>query len=171
MDVSVFHDEKLDIDMQPTIIFVSSQSWISKVIQFVTGGKVTHAMIGGFNVEGVDVVLHSATSGVVFLPREKALVGCNVVGEFTIGREVNVKQLIGDLGQPYDYLEMFGYAWVYLGKLIKQRWHNPLGSQQSFVCVELVLSMNLPELNQLDVHATSPQDLYNACSLCYDRIK
>jgi hypothetical protein len=171
MVVSVFNDKKLDIDMKPTIIFVSSKSWVSKAIQFITGGNVTHAIIGGFTIESADIVMHSATSGVAFLPREKALVGCDIVGEFAISHDVNIKQLLNDLGQPYDYLEMLGYVWVYLGKLIKQRWHNPLGSSQSFVCVELIMSMNLPELNQLDKHATSPQDLYNACSLCYDRIK
>ncbi len=72
------------------------------------------------------------------------------------------------LETPYDYLGLVGEAWVQLGRLLGQRWHNPSAGPHHMFCSEaatylLQMCAGASDLKTkvatLDPRATSPADL------------
>lgn len=153
-----------------TIVFTKSNSWISKVIRWFTRGKSSHVMIGT-RVHGIQMFLHSTAGGVQFTPRPKELKGCTVVAEYKVVPyvEPGLRKAISYVGDKYDYLGLFGYAWVIaLWRLFKKKVRNPLASPRSMVCSEFVASLDrtgkyLPEFAELDPEKTHPEHLRKIC--------
>lgn len=164
--------------MKVAIGFSTSDWWVSRVIRWFTGAKVSHTFITfedpasplgtevyeaawcGFRMSTLGKLRSGSTRVVQFVPVEleptSALAMCRAW-----------------LETPYDYLGLVGEAWVQFGRLFGQRWHNPSAGVHHMFCSEaatylLQMSAGASDLKVkvagLDPRATSPADLLEVLS-------
>lgn len=153
-----------------TLVFTTTNSWLSKLIRFFTKGRSSHVMVG-IKVYDQDMFLHCTSGGVQVTPREKWLKGSTLVAEYEIVPDVTsgVKQAFRLLNDNYDYPALLGYAWLLvMWRLFKKKVKNPLASTTSYVCSEFVCHLDLTgacikEWSNLDPERTHPEDLLVIC--------
>jgi hypothetical protein len=156
-----------------TVLFMTSDSWVSKLIRWFTKGRVSHVAIG-MEVMGAPMVLHATVGGVQMWTRARATGGEILVAEYKIIPDITggVKAGFEHLGDKYDYVGLFGYIFVMIGRLIKQKWKNPLASSHAWVCSEFVAHCDsenkLPEWHKYADSGTDPEDLLDACEASPD---
>jgi len=148
---------------------MTSRSWLSAVIRWVTGGNASHVAIG-LDLNGVPVFLHADMGGVHLSLRSKVMQGHSLVAEYrcmTIP-DGHVVGAVAHLGERYDYVGLFGYALVLAARHIGKRVKNPFASPRAMVCSEFVLSLDragefVPPWAFLDPEQTTPEDLLGIC--------
>jgi hypothetical protein len=92
----------------------------------------------------------------------------NVLIDSFVPNKANIDQAFVNLvnkylDTPYDWGEMFGTIVPIIGKLLGQRWHNPLANNRAVDCSEAAVVVlqesHYPISEFLDPHATTPGDL------------
>jgi hypothetical protein len=132
---------------------------------------VSHVAIGGLELNGVPVVLHASVGGVQVTPRSSFLYSHTLVSEYAFQNvEVDVPGAIVALGERYDYVGLFGYVVVAVGRWFGKKLKNPFASPHATVCSEFVFALDrdksrLPEWSSLVPSSTEPQDLVEIARL------
>jgi len=152
-----------------TLVFLTSRSWISSAIRWVTGSEASHVAIC-LELQGIPVFLHATVGGVQVSLRSKMMLGHSLVAEYeclTIPKGY-VVGAAAHLGDRYDYVGIFGFALVIAARRIGRRIRNPFASPRAEVCSELVLSLDprgecVPPWAFLDPERTTPEDLLEVC--------
>jgi hypothetical protein len=151
-----------------TLMFFTSDTLISRVIKFFTKGTVTHVAIGGFEIAGIKLCLHSDIKGVRFATRDSLTSNMTLVSEWNIladDVEEQLPTIIKKIGSSYDFGGVFGIGIVQILKWINIKAKNPFHDTNSYFCSELVLGLSkkVPEWNGLDPVETTPEDLLDIC--------
>lgn len=152
-----------------TLLFLTSRSWVSAVIRWVTGSEASHVAIG-MDLHGVPILMHADVGGAQVSLRSKVLQGHSVVAEYDC-LTIPATHIVGSvacLGERYDYVGFFGYAVVIAARHLGRRVKNPLASPRAMVCSEFVLSLDtrgeyVPPWSVLDPERTTPEDLLAIC--------
>jgi hypothetical protein len=154
----------------PTLMFSTTNSWLSRIIRWATRSKVSHVSIGT-SMQGVPVVIEASGLGVRIYPRKRWAKSRTVVAEarFYVDISDEIPYAIEFVGDRYDYAGLIGFLVVlplrWLGRKVK----NPLGSSRAFICSELPLRLDrehrIPEWEGLDPETTTPEDLLRLCRI------
>jgi hypothetical protein len=116
---------------------------LSWLIRKVSSSTCSHAwLLIDDPFFGVPMVLQaSIEGGFVPMPYARFLTSNTVVEVITpiIPLDAALHTAWPDLGTPYDYLGLFGMAWVMLGRLFHRMWNNPLSSSSEMFCSEAVV--------------------------------
>jgi hypothetical protein len=157
--------------MATTIMFLTSESLLTKVIQWFTKGRVSHVAVSGFIVNGKEMCLTSDIKGVRFLSREEVLSDSTLVSEWrveAVDLEEGMARAASKIGCGYDFVGLLGLGVVECARWIGIRFNNPFRSDNRFFCSELAmqLSRRIPEWNGLDSETVSPNDLLSICEHC-----
>jgi hypothetical protein len=143
-------------------------NWISAMIRFFTKSKVSHAWILlDDDYFGTKMVMEAVGIGGFRMVTYKTWLaeGNKVVQLINplVPLDTSVKAAIDWLGDSYDRLGFWGYAWVLFGRWMKKRWRNPFRSSKEMTCSEavtrIVQAANWPGAEELDPESTDPQTL------------
>jgi hypothetical protein len=155
--------------MKTTLVFSTSNAFISRAIAWFTRSKASHVMIG-IELYGKPFLLHCTAGGVQVTPREKWFRENRLVSEWRFKRDMTdgLRHAMSHLGTQYDYVTLFGWgAVILLWRWFKIRAKNPLASSKAMVCSEFVVHLgepedgnnSIPEWQGLDPETTHCQDL------------
>lgn len=146
--------------------FSTSQSWLSALIRFLTRSRVSHAFILYWDRDFMNhMILEATHDGFRLVTVERFLAHNTVVELIDVGRTLNqgLSHVSAWVGSRYDAMGLVGMVWVVLGRWLRRRWHNPLGSSRSMFCSEAIVRAlradGFPGADSLDPEATSPADL------------
>lgn len=149
-----------------TIMFTCSRSWLSTLIRWWSGERITHVSLS-YRFCDMDLVLEAGPHGVITHPRALAVSARDIVAEFHPPPGLRLQRAMEFLDTGYDYGGLFGMAWVYFCKRLGHAVTNPFGVRGRLLCSELVLRMDTDRVVEtwrgLDPEATSPFRLYEAC--------
>lgn len=151
-----------------SILFLTTNSLISKVIRFFTKSKISHTAVC-FNLNNEKFILESLIDGVVLRPRNQALQNQNLIAEFEIIPDLNneFQEATKRIGEPYDKLSLLGFFIMILFHIVGIKIHNPLSFMSGTVCSEFIISCDtnheIPEFNNLNPDSITPEDLYKIC--------
>lgn len=151
-----------------TLIFGTTNKLLSRLIRWVTRSRTSHATLG-LEINGVPLILEATTGGVRIIPRAKWLIDHILVAEFRpkIDLSHGLRDALTHIGAAYDYVGLFGYFWVLLGRRLGKKLRNPLASERAMVCSEFVMHLDtgekIPEWKDMDWEATTPEDLLKSC--------
>jgi hypothetical protein len=121
-----------------TIVFMTSEHWLSRVIRSATRSAVSHVGIG-LELVGVPVILHASIGGVMVELRSKLMPGVKLVAECSMPVSgMEIERAVRSIGQRYDYVGLVGFIPVMLARWFGKRVKNPLASPSALVCSELV---------------------------------
>ena len=152
-----------------TLMFTKSSSIGSVLIRWISRSPVSHSVIGGLELCGVPVVIHASFGGVQISTMDEFLRHHTLVAEFALMPDVSqeLQSAVRKIGQRYNYVGLFGYIPVLLGRWLKKKWSNPFRSAISTVCSEFIDSVlddgKIPEMKDLVPSETTPNDLLDVC--------
>lgn len=148
--------------MNVRIGFSTTNFLLSRLIRKVTGATISHCWFL-VDVCGKDFVLQADFGGITLTPLSRWDKKWKNVQIITPLHAINISKAWNMLGERYDYGGLLGCAWVYLGRIFKKKWNNPLDSGHAMWCSEFILSTlqasNYPGAQDLDLEAVSPEDL------------
>lgn len=149
--------------MRIRIGFSTTNSWISRVIEFFTPGR-------GLRVSHCFALVEGTELGPVVI--EAAWCGCRLGTVPWVGTIVETVDTEGPLnldvglrwvGTPYAYAGVLGMAWVCLGRAMHRVWRNPLPDPHHMFCSEMIAYWmqysGVPGADTLDPTSVSPQAL------------
>jgi hypothetical protein len=148
-----------------TIGFFSNDTFMPKLIKFITHSPVNHVAVG-FMQDGKPMWLESSSSGVKIVDRGYL---SGLYAEFEIIPDVYNEVILAEkkVGEPYADLTMLGYLFVYLGRLLHIKINNPFYEKSAAVCSEFIIEMDsefiIHEFQSLDPADVSPDDLLDIC--------
>lgn len=149
--------------MKLAIAFCTTTHWLSGVIRWFTGSKVSHVVVT-FDLDGLPMVCHADMGGVRFVTRDRFLAtNHQVVEEWAHVEELTLTEIEASLGVGYDYAALFGEIPVMLARWLGKKIRNPFNSPSHLYCTELVLKLGTPELNALDPDTATPEDILDVC--------
>lgn len=157
-------------DNHISIVFTSSDHWISRAIRWLTDGRVSHCFIEySSSTWGGRWAAESAVGGVRKIPIHKAKK--DVFAEYSCdGFEANraIKGLSDLVGEKYDYAGLFLLGGIYLmWKVFRMRIKHPTISSQSQKCSELVANLfiaaGLPGTEKWNAEEKTPEQLLDYC--------
>jgi hypothetical protein len=147
--------------------FSTSRAWYSVLIRRVTRSRCSHTFLV-VDLLGVPMVLEEGPFG-YFPSRRLAdvptdeLVGLFLPHASQARLEESVRASLSEVGQMYGYLVLLGMAWVYFGRWLGKKFHNPLKSGKSNICSErnckVLQAAGEPGVASFDPSSTSPEDL------------
>lgn len=146
--------------------FSTTSHWTSRLIRWFTNAVVSHAWVLYWDEDfETECVLEFTEGGC----RITTYVGFKkknqIVKVWTPTKSLRpgFVKMATHLEEGYDYLGLFGMAWVMLGRWLKHKWKNPLASSSKAFCSEAVVQVlvwaEYPGLEHTDPHTTSPEDL------------
>ena len=154
-----------------TIVFTTSDDYVSRVVRRLDSAEVSHVAIG-VTLLGVALLVHATFGGVKISHRAKWLRKNRVVREFKplIDLGEGLSHAIDCIDEAYGYGALFGFAWVIaVGRWMGRKIRNPLSSPRTYICSELVRSVDMydrvPEWKLLDPENVRPKQLDDACRI------
>lgn len=154
------------------VVFTKDDTWLSRVIQWVTRGRMSHALLlwedprlGWLRMEadwdGYHIRPSQHGPGAAFVLKGRRLASNWVA--IPIAQEGILAHCAKHLGRPYDYPGALGFLAVALGRLLKKAWKNPLQHPSAMFCSEAIAE-GLKEAGHsrfqtLDPGTASPQDV------------
>lgn len=145
--------------------FSTSKVWYSNLIRWATKAKVSHAFLLA-SFLGKLLVFQEGPLGYSVCTFEKFKKDNEVVALIVpkVSIEEGFKKSLAQLGQPYAYLALLGFAFVLFVKLLGWKLtHNPLSSAHSTFCsqrgAQILRDSHYPGAETLDPELTSPEDL------------
>lgn len=144
--------------------FSTNNTIISRLIRWLTKATCSHTFLL-VDFAAKQLVLEAADSGFRIIAYDQFL-NSNTVTDL-VEPKVNLDKAIEDaeewLGKPYDYVGLFGFLWVLIGRALKRHWSNPLHGSKALFCSEvntkIIQNAGWPGADKLDPTATSPYDL------------
>jgi hypothetical protein len=147
--------------MDIKIGFSSSNSWISRLIRWLTSSDVSHTFLL-VTIDGKEFVAEAAFSGFRLILKRNWDKDNRVADLFTpiVSLDKGWEAVEDWLGERYGYEGIFGYMWVVLGRMIKRKWHNPIHESKALFCSEantkVLQESGWPGADQLDAASMSP---------------
>jgi hypothetical protein len=141
---------------------------LSRMIRAVTKSRASHAwLLVDDSLFGCPLVLEATEVGIRLIPFKTFQVKNTVVhlspAHVEASMEVGLRAMSVALGNAYDFTGLFGMFFVYLGRLFRKKWRNPIRSSKAMFCSEFVCrvlqSARWPGAEALDPDSTSPEDL------------
>ena len=115
----------------------------------------------------VPVVIEATIGGVKVTPRVHFFGGKTFVAEFEVLAPLDVRSAVNDLGEKYDYVGLFGFLPVMIGRWMGKTIKNVLAQRGAVVCAELLVRADtldaIVEWHHHAPDATTPEDLFEAC--------
>jgi hypothetical protein len=154
--------------------FSSTDMIFSRIIKWVTRSKASHSYVL-ILVEGELVVIHSNQHGVNCDYYERFKRTKQIVAEYQLLISEDKEQLAAAtalklLDKPYDFLSVFGFAWVLINRFFGRKVKNPFPNRSAYQCSEFVLevlkSAGLEGIENLDRELVSPEDLIEFLNKC-----
>lgn len=151
-----------------TIALFTSNNWKSKIIQFFTKSKISHAALG-IEQNGKKYFLHSKSGGVQLSSREDVLSYDQLFAEFEIIPDISdeIPNALKYIGDKYNTLELFGFIFVLIGRKLHIGLHNPFAMHGAEICSEFVVMCDtedkICEFKGLRPSDIDPNDLYEIC--------
>ena len=147
--------------------FSSGSRLSSRIIKFFTRSHISHAfLIIEDSFLGSDMVMEATPGGFRLITLSQFARTHDIVAVFDIPHslEKGVRKSASWLGRKYDYLGVFGTAFVLLGRWMKLKWANPFNTKAIY-CSEAIVYIlqvsNYPGALELDPASTTPADLYS----------
>lgn len=140
---------------------------VSRLIRWMTGSKASHTwLLVDDALFGTEMVMEATEVGFRFITysRFKAE-GNDIVTVVTpaFPLKPGMRQAAMWLGERYDFGGLLGSAVVLLGRWLRRKWKNPLGSSKAMFCSEAVVRVmqaaGYPGSAALDPESITPQDL------------
>jgi hypothetical protein len=144
--------------------FSASDSWLSRLIRWMTGSEVSHAFVG-FDWLDTEWVLEADRVGVRVIPFDQFAAENHIVDMIPVADSLDaIRPALLKLGRRYDYGGLFGSVIVLVGRWLRLKWHNPLQNGRALFCSELVVEdvlkpMGWPGAAELSAGDTNPADL------------
>ena len=154
--------------------FTMSDWWVSKLIARCTKAKVSHAYVVFNDPDSFfgNMVFEAAWCGFRSTSRLALTRGTTrIVREIPVDVDPSAAFDVCErwTDTPYDYMGLFGEAWVQVGRLFGRRWKNPFaGAHHMFcseACVYVLAACGDPRVAGLDARSTSPEDLLEVLSV------
>jgi len=155
------------------VVFSTSNHLLSKIIRFFTKSQVSHCSVW-FTLFGVPLVLQASVGGVKPALLSEWMKHNKVVQKLKLRIDVTagLTEALGLLNAGYDYVGLFGYFYVLVGRWLSKKVKNPLASPTRVVCSEFVLRLDakdqIPEWNDLEWESTDPQLLMENCGASFE---
>jgi hypothetical protein len=147
------------------IVLTASPMWISRLIRYLTGGRVSHCMLQyPSDLWGGEWVAEATVGGVQKRPAE--LRRHHVKYEFLCKFDPKpaLHTLRDEIGQPYDYPGIVAFAWVILLlRVFKKRVKWPWKNSKAQFCSELIwrffIAAGIPGAADRDPETVTPEDV------------
>lgn len=140
--------------------FSTTDMFLSRIIRKVTGAPVSHCWFL-FEAHGKQFILQADIGGVRITPYSKWQKKWKIIEIVEPKYEIDLAPAWDVLDENYDYGGLIGNAWVYLGKLFKKKWKNPLDDAHALFCSELVMDVlqtnNYPGALEFDSSTITPE--------------
>lgn len=139
---------------------------LSKLIRKLTHSKTSHTwLLVDDSVLGSQIVIEASLAGFACVDydyfKKKNQIVAVVEPKYSLDQ--GLKKIAKDLGEPYDYVGLFGQLVVIVGKWFRRKWHNPFVSKKSMFCSEAITMVlqgsDYPGAKLMVPSDTSPQDL------------
>ena len=143
-----------------TIGFFSNNSFMTNLIQLVTGSRINHVAIGLVK-DGKQCWLEASTKGVMIVDRGYLSGLC---AEFEVLPDISNEVQLAEqkVGQAYADLIFIGFLFIYIGRLFGIKLHNPFYEKSAEVCSQFVVDVDtqklIPEFYGLVPADVSPGD-------------
>jgi hypothetical protein len=147
-----------------TIVFTTRDWLFARLIRKITKSPTSHVAMGGM-IHGVPILVHADYGGVQVSPLTKYLRQNRVVAIYRpkgVDLVPSICSAVQAIGQGYDYVGLFGYAWVMVARRFGRKVKNPLASAAGTVCSELVTRVcqaMVPGWRDIEPEETTPEDL------------
>lgn len=152
---------------------VRPRNILSRMIRWVTKSTCSHTwlLIRENQLFGNEFVLEATEVGVRLIPYSifKAR-GNKVVSLIDIDHDIQrgLREMSKAMGARYDFTGLFGMLVVYLGRVFRKRWKNPVRGSDAMFCSEFVLRVmqaaNYGPVSGMDPDSVSPDDLMQVLS-------
>lgn len=147
-------------ELHITIGFSTTNRLISRLIRWVTRGKVSHAWIAFYDAAlGTRLVMQAEAWGYEVRPWERWLTENNLIAQFRPVRDLDrsLKWIAKSLGSEYDWKSaFFAGLWRWFGVWIRGRFNSP----KKLMCAEAVLRFlqhgGVVAVSHLDPEVTPP---------------
>lgn len=137
----------------------------SGFIRFLTRSKASHCFIIT-NLAKQDLVVQSGDFGVGLDLFSRFSNKNNIVYKFdvpVINEEAAMKYMMSEMGASYNYLGLFGAAWVIFMRVFGRKVGNPLTQKGQVFCSQFVVKVlcagQFQDYCKLDASTISPEDL------------
>jgi hypothetical protein len=115
-------------------------SFLSSIIRWATGSKVSHIWILS-DIFGVPCVVEASEKG--FFPSSSLArfeKDNEVVFLFPVEHDLSegLRWAANHFGERYDFAGLFGMIRVLLGRLFHRRWKNPWNNRKALFCAEAI---------------------------------
>lgn len=147
-----------------TIGFSKSDTIMSWLIRVATGSKASHCFLV-HEVIGVECAIEAIATGVSAVPMADFVMDNEIVEIVSVEApfESGLKFAAMNLGCPYDFLGLFGFLWVLIGRKLGRSWSNPFRGSGRLFCSEAVVRVlarcGVPGASLLDPDSCSPGDV------------
>lgn len=155
--------------MNDRIGFSKGRQFVSHIIMWLTGGKVSHTFIIYFDEDfQADYIFEATTWGIRIVPYDAFAKKYNVVAVFKpqYPLDKGFVELGKWLGRKYDFSGLIGMIFVLFGRWIRHKWFNPMASSKAMFCSEAVSNVLLwsgyPGFN-FRPDTVSPKELMDFC--------
>ncbi len=150
--------------MKIRVGFSRTNSWISKGIRWFLGTNISHTYIRYHDeFMEIDTIAHADWPGVLTISADKFDRDNVAVEEyeFDIPKPALKYNLHKFLGNRYDYLAIFGWAWtITVRRWLKQKIKNPKDDPKKLICVDWCLRvLNSAKLTNINPASMNPKHL------------
>jgi hypothetical protein len=151
------------------VVFTASNAWLSRLIRWLSGGRVSHCLIQHpSQVWGGDWVTEATWPMVLQRPAEKGR--HHIHSEFICRFDAPpaLQKIRREVGKWYAFEGFFLIGWwLLIKKIFKTRIRHPLHSTKGDICSELLVKFfqaaQLPDANKLDPDYTTPEKVLRYC--------
>lgn len=151
------------------IVFTASDRWLSRVIRWLSGGRVSHCFIQHpSQVWGGEWATEATWPIVLQRPAEKAR-HC-IFAEYACQFDATpaLQKIRKEVGKWYSFDGFFLMGWwLLIKKIFKTRIRHPFHSTKGDICSELLVkffrSAILPGADKLDPDYTTPEGVLRYC--------
>ncbi len=148
--------------------FSTTNTWVSRVIRFMTGSEISHSVILYYDsfLER-KMVLESADIGFRLISWDSFLLDNVLVEVFPISEVYNpqegVRKAMDWLGTSYSYRTLLGHLLMIISEKVWRKIKNPLTSANAMICSEscilMLQAIGYPGAIALDPQDTTPMQL------------
>jgi hypothetical protein len=153
-------------DLHITVGFSTTNKWISRLIRWVTRGRVSHAWIAFFDpCLDMRLVMQAEAWGYEVRPWKRWKRQNVLVAEFKTDRQLSnsLQWIAKSLGVEYDWKAAF-FAGLrrWLGRWLRGRFRSPRKLMCSEAVIRFLQHAGVSAVAQLDPELTPPQRLLEA---------
>lgn len=144
------------------IVFSTTNSLISRIIRFILKSKISHAALLT-DIQGIPIIVDAGWTGIEPKTYDKWIKSNTIIKVFEPKVALDLKSAVEHFGTKYDYVGLFGYFFVVMGRWMKIKFKNKLASPRKMICSEFIFTLDpkrqLEEFQGKDPETTDPVTL------------